>query len=197
MNAKTLLLGTIFGTLTLFAWESVSNTVIPWHAPTMKAFKDSNAVVQTIKANAPTNGMYIETRGVVAAVSFLPDMRSKTTLLGLMLGRQFVLDVAVALILLLTILRLPRATNLQYAFGTGAAAFAVSLSVFVSDWNWYGFGAGWTVVNTLERTIGYALMGLVVGACVNKWAPRPTTDEWGGVKAPTGLPSTIGVPAKR
>lgn len=194
MNAKLLVLGTLSGALTLFVWETVSNTVIPWHGSTMRSFTDSNAVVQAIKANAPTNGVYVEMRGIVAAVSFTPDMKDKSALLGLMLGRQFVLDLAVAFVLLLAMLRLPRASNRQYAFGTAAVALAVSASILVSNWNWYGFGAAWTIVNTLDRTIGYGLMGFALGAAVNKWSGRSRTDEWGGVKAPGGLPSTMGSP---
>lgn len=194
MNAKLLVLGTLAGALTLFAWETISNAVIPWHAATMRTFTDSNAVVQAIKANAPENGMYVEMRGIVAAVSFTPDMKDKSTLLPLMLGRQFVLDLAVALVLLLAMQRLPRASNMQYAFGTAAIALAVSASIFVSDWNWYGFGTAWTVVNTIDRMIGYGLMGLALGASVNRWPGRMRTDEWGGVKAPGGVPSSMGSP---
>lgn len=194
MNARLLLLGTLAGALTLFAWETISNAAIPWHASTMRSFTDSNAVVQAIKANAPTNGMYVEARGIVAAVSFTPDNRDKSTLMGLMLGRQFALDLVVAFVLLLAMLRLPRASNSQYALGTAAVALALSASIFVSEWNWYGFGTAWTVVNVIDRTIGYGLTGLVLGAVVNKWSGRSRTDEWGGVKAPGGLPSTMGSP---
>lgn len=183
MNAKLLTLGTLAGALTLFAWETISNTAIPWHAATYRSFTDSNAVVQAIKAGAPENGMYIDIRGVVAAVSFTPDMRDKSTLVGPMIARQFALDVVVALVLLLALQRFPRASTGQYAFVFAVGALAVSASIFVSNWNWYGFGAGWTVVNLIDRTIGYGLMGLALGAAINKWSGRVTTDEWGGVKA--------------
>jgi hypothetical protein len=104
-----------------------------------------------------------------------------------MLSRQFALDVCVALILLLAMLRVPRASTTLYAIWAASAALAVSASVFVSDWNWYGFGAAWTIVNTLDRTIGYGLMGLALGAAINKWSGRVRTDEWGGVKAAAGV----------
>jgi hypothetical protein len=197
MNAKLLVLGTLAGALTLFAWETVSNAVIPWHEQTMRTFTDSNAAVQAIRANAPENGMYVDLRGVVAAVSFTPDMASKESLFGLMLARQFALDLVVALILLVAMSRLPRATNRQYAVGTGTIAFAVAASVLVSNWNWYGFGTAWTIVNVLDRTIGYALMGLALGAAVNKWSGRMRTDEWGGIRASTELPSSMNAPTSR
>jgi hypothetical protein len=190
MNAKLLVLGTLSGALALFAWETVSNTVIPWHTPTMRTFADSNAVVQAIKANAPENGLYVEMRGIVAAVSFSPDMKDRQSLIGLMLGRQLALDLVAAFLVLVVLARLPRATNTQYALWTGGIALAVAASAFVSNWNWYGFPAAFTLVNTIDRGIGYSIMGLALGAAINKWSGRVRTDEWGGVKAGGGLPSS-------
>lgn len=155
MNAKRLALATLTGALTLFAWEAISKTLIPWPEPAMT---------------------------------------DKSALLGLMLGRQFALDLVVAFVVLMALLRLPRATTGQYVFGTAALALAVSASAFVSDWNWYGFGAAWTVVNTVDRVVGYGLLGLVLGAAINKWNGRVNTNEWSGVQAPTGLPSALSAP---
>lgn len=186
MNAKLVVLGTLAGALTLFAWETVSNTVIPWRSATMRSFPDSANAAQAIRALAPENGMYVDIRGVVAAISFLPDLSSRERLVGLMIGRQLALDVVIAFVLLLTMLRLPRAPTRQYAGLFAAAAFAMGLSSFASDWNWFGFGAPWTLVNIVDRVIGYTLMGLALGAAVNKWSRRATTDEWTGVRASGG-----------
>ncbi|MEX2152919.1 MAG: hypothetical protein WD825_06230 [Gemmatimonadaceae bacterium] len=158
MNAKLLVRGTLAGALTLFAWETISKTLIPWPAP---------------------------------------DLTEKSALLGLMLGRQFALDLVVAFVVLMALLRFPRATAGQYAVGTAALALAVSASAFVSEWNWYGFGAAWTVVNAVDRVIGYGLLGLVLGAAINKWNGRVNTNEWSGVQAPTGLPSSMSAPKPR
>lgn len=196
MNAKHLLLAGLAGGLTLFGWETISNTALPWHMATMRQFSDSNAVVQAIKANAPTNGVYVDLRGVIAAVSFTPDMADRSTLIGGMIGRQLVLDLAVAFILVLAFQRLPRATTRQYAWGCGVAALVVGASILVSNWNWYGFSVSWTVVNLIDRVIAYTLVGLVIGGLCNRWGTaRPTTDEWSGVKAQGGLPSQMSAPS--
>ena len=194
MNTRLLVLGTLAGALTLFAWESVSNTAIPWHSATMRSFRDSSAVVQAIKTNISANGMYVDARGVVAAVSLTPELKDKSGLLGLMLTRQFALDMVASFLVLLAMLRMPRATTSQYVIMTAALSLAVSASVLVSDWNWYGFGAAWTLVNTIDRTIGYVLMALVLAIAINRWSGRVRTDEWGGVRAPTGPPSTMAAP---
>ena len=195
MKAKYLALATLAGGLALFGWETISNTALPWHMATMRAFTDSNAVVQAIKANAPQNGVYVETHGVVAAVAFQPDMSDRTNLIGSMIGKQLVLDLALAFVLLLAFQRLPRATTRQYAWGSSVAALVVGASILMSNWIWYGFSASWTFVNLVDRMIGYALLGLVLGGLLNRWSPaKPTTDEWGGVKAQGGLPSQMGAP---
>lgn len=183
MTARRFLLGTLAGAFTLFVWETLSNTVIPWHRATYSAFTDSAAVLQAVRANAPENGMYVDVRGVVAAVAIGPDMASRESLLGVMLGRQLALDLVVAAVLLALFTALPRMPVRQYAITAAAAALAVAASVLGSDWNWYGFGTGWTLVNIVDRAIGYALVGLVLGVLINKWTARTKTDEWGGVRA--------------
>ncbi len=194
MKTRQLLLAALAGALTLFAWEAISNTALPWHARTMRSFTDSNVVVQSIRANAPRNGVYVDPRGVIAVVSFAPDMASRETMLGLLLGRQLLLNIVVAFILLFVFQRLPPASTRQYAFGTAAMAFAVSASILVSNWNWYGFSVAWTVVNTIDRTIGYGLLGLVLGALSNRASGKSTTDEWNGVRASSGMPSSMSAP---
>lgn len=103
--------------------------------------------------------------------------------------RQLALDVLVAAIALLAMVRLPRGTTLQYATVFGVAGLALSLSTFGSQWNWWGFPWAWTAVQVMDRTIGFALMGFAMGFLANRDDPRRTTDEWGGVRAQGGLPT--------
>ena len=194
MTAKRFFIGTLAGACTLFAWETVSNTAIPWHEPTYAAFQDSNAVIQAIRAGAPQNGMYVDARGVVAAVALRPDLASRESLMGMMLGRQAVLDLFAVALVFLVLIRIPRMSALQYALAVGAVAAAVSTSAFASDWNWYGFGGLWALVNIVDRTIGYTLVGLVLGVLINRWSTRTTTDEWSGVRSSGALPAAKTTP---
>jgi hypothetical protein len=118
MHPKHFTLAALAGALTLFGWETVSNAALPWHMATMRTFADSTAAVQAIRAHAPENGLYVDGRGVVAAVSFMPDMTDKSSLIGPMMGKQIVLDLAVAFVFLFGMTRLPRATTKQYALGS-------------------------------------------------------------------------------
>lgn len=190
MNAKVLVLGTLAGALTLFGWETISNTALPWHQATLEQFSDSNETIAAIRASAPKNGVYVDMRGVFAAVAFTPDMADRQTLVGRMLAQQIILDLALALVLVVALQRFPRVSTGQYGLGFAIAALAVGGSIFVSDFIWYGFSTSFMIVNWVERIIGYGLMGLAIGGSINKWSPRVTTDEWGGVKAAGGYPST-------
>jgi hypothetical protein len=195
MKATHLAIAALAGGLTLYGWETISNTAIPWHQATFRSFSDSTAVVQAIKGGAPQNGMYVDVRGVVAAVSFMPDMGDRSRLIGSMIVKQLLLDIAIGFVLLLALQRLPRATTKQYGWGFAVAALAVGASIFVSDWNWWGFSLAWMFINLIDRVIGYGLLGLVLGGLLNRWsAAKPTTDEWSGVKAQGGVPSQLGAP---
>ena len=198
MNARVFATAAVAGALTLFAWETVSNAALPWHAATMRSFTDSTAAVQAIRAHAPANGLYVDDRGVVAAVAFLPDMSSRASLLVPMLVKQVVLDLVVAIVLLLAMARLPRATVAQYTGIFAVTAFAISLSTAMSSWNWWGYPLPWSAVQAVDRTIGFALMGAAMGWLLNRGTPRVITDEWGGVRARGGLPGPASnSPARR
>jgi hypothetical protein len=192
MSPRHVALILVAGAATLFIWETLSNAALPWHRMTMRTFPDSTAAVSAIRAQAPANGLYYDDRGVVAAVAFLPDMSSRAALLTPMMLRQIVLDLVVAAIFLLAMARLPRATPLQYAGIFAVAALGISLSTFVSNWNWWGYPAAWTAVQVVDRAIGFALMGLVMGLMAHRAMPRSTTDEWGGVRAQGNLPTATG-----
>lgn len=97
-------------------------------------------------------------------------------------------SLAIAGICLVAMLRLPRATTLQYAAIFGVAALAVSLWIG-SSWSGGPAPWPWAALQVADRTIGFALTGLVMGAIANTVAPRSITDEWGGVRSQGGLPT--------
>jgi hypothetical protein len=153
MHGRFLLVGTVVTAITLFAWQSISNTVIPWHEATMREFANNDAVVQAVRANAPENGVYVSSQGIVASVALTPNLIDRTTLVGQMLGTQFVIDLVVAFLLALVALRLRPTTMLGTATGLGIAGLAGSMLIEASNWNWYGFSVPWTAVNVIDHTI--------------------------------------------
>ena len=168
MKLRYLLSAALLGGIVSFAWGAISHMsmILPSLEP--RTFADSNAVVETIKANAPVNGMYMEGRGVFAAVSFRPDMGQKFASLTGPLVWQFLIEVAVAFLLAWVLLRLPA----WPAMGTGSlfatVGLAAGLEELLPQVNWYGFALPFQLAELADLVIGWFLLGLVIGWLRNR-----------------------------
>lgn len=163
MRGKYLLYGTLAGGLTLFVWQTISNVAIPWHEATMKEFSNNDAVVQAVHAGAPANGVYYSPQGILAAVSFTPDMADKTKApMSANLVKQAVIDLVAALLLCLLVARIGVGRKRDAASTLALAALAAGIIKEMSDWNWYGFSASYSLVNLIDLTIQFALAGIVI-----------------------------------
>lgn len=167
MNARFLVVGTIAGAIVLYAWQTISNTaldmVLPWHTSAMKEFPQKETAVQALRAIAPVNGLYYAPQGAFVVVSMSAAMEDKSQAMGLMLGRQLVIDLAVAFLMTLVVTQIParRARDVALLFGVvGLAAAAVN---YMSLWNWYGFPPRWASLNTIDQGIGWFAAGLAIG----------------------------------
>ena len=193
MNTRFLLVGTLLCAVALFAWQTVSNAVLPWHMATMSEFADDSAAVQAVRAAAPENGVYLSARGVVAAIAVRPDFGSREVEMPTMLGRQFALDLAVALVLCFVVMRLPAASATTTGVTLGLAALAVSGIQSFSDWIWYGFTFPYAAVNAIDMAINGLVAGLVLGALLARARARGEP----GVKAPAGVGVGAGEMARK
>ena len=162
MRGKYLLYGTLAAGLALFVWQAISNVAIPWHSATIKEFTDNAAVVQAVHAAAPANGVYMSPQGILAAVSFTPDMADKTKAMGGNLVKQAVIDLVVALLLCILVARIGVGRKRDTALTLALAALAVGIIKELSDWNWYGFAASYAIVNVIDLAIQFALAGVVI-----------------------------------
>ena len=162
MRGKYLLYGTLAAGITLFVWQTISNVAIPWHSATVKQFTNNAAAVQAIHAVAPTNGVYVAPEGVVAAVSFTPDMADKTKSMGPNMAKQLVIDLIAALLLCVVIGRIGVGRKRDAALTLGLAGLAAGIIKEMSDWNWYGFSASYAIVNEIDLMIQFALAGVVI-----------------------------------
>jgi len=164
MTIRFLLRGTVAAALALFTWQSVSNVVLPWHKLTMREFPDNAGAVAAIRSQTPENGVYFSPQGVLAAVSFTPDLADKTQAIGRLIGRQLLIDLAAALVLSVLVSRLAAARPLQVATTLGLAGLGTAAIAHWSDWNWYGFATGYAAVNTVDLTLNLFLAGWVLGS---------------------------------
>jgi hypothetical protein len=163
MRGKYLLYGTLAAGLTLFVWQTISNVALPWHEATIKEFTNNDAVVQAVRAGAPENGMYYSHQGIIAAVSFTPDMADKSKApMTANLVKQVVIDLVAGLLLCLVVARTGVGRKRDTALTLALAGLAAGIIEEMSDWNWYGFSASYTIVNFIDLAIQFALAGIVI-----------------------------------
>jgi len=171
MNARYYMAAALVGGIALFAWGSVLHLVPMFPGAEPRAFADSNAVVQVIKANAPENGIYLEGRGVFAAVAFRPDMAPKFESILPSLGIQLLIEIAVALVLAWVLLRLPPMTAFQTGILLAIIGVAAAIEQLLPQQVWYGFPRANTAFEAFGLVVGWFLLGLLLGALRNKMIP--------------------------
>ena len=170
MKLRFLLSAALLGGIVSFAWGALSHGtgLLPSLEP--KAFTDSAAVVQTVKANAPANGIYMDGHGLFAAVAFRPDMGEKFESITIPMLKQLGSEIAVALLLAWVLLRLP----LWPPMGTGSLfatiGVAAGIELLLPEANWYGFPIATQLAELADLVIGWFLMGLVIGWLRNRMA---------------------------
>jgi hypothetical protein len=168
MKLKFLVSAALLGGLVSFAWGSIAHGTGVFSSLEPKTFTDSTAVLQTIKANAPENGIYVDGHGLFAAVSFRPDMGQKFGSIVRPLLCQLGVEIAVALILAWVLLRLP----VWPAMGTGSlfatVGVAAGIEQLLPEANWYGFPIATQLAELAILVVGWFLMGLVIGWLRNR-----------------------------
>ena len=195
MKTRFLLVGTIVCAIALFAWQSFSNAVLPWHTATMRELPNdsaSTASIEAIRSVARENGVYFSHRGVVAAVSLRPDLADRSQEMGGMLGRQFLLDLAAAFVLCLVVARMPAASAVATGATLALAALAFSAIQSFSDAIWYGYTYPFAAVNAIDHGVQGAIAGLVLGAILNRMRTAPGVRADGGMGAGMREPSRVG-----
>lgn len=161
-SSRYLLIGTVVTAVALFAWQSVSNALLPWHQMTLREFEHPEMMLSAVDAAAPENGVYLHERGVLAAVSFVPGVTDKSALLSIMLIRQLVIDLLAAFVLALVVARLGGGAA-HAGLTLGGVALGTGIILELSDWNWYGFSLPYTLVNAADVAINGLIAGLVLG----------------------------------
>jgi hypothetical protein len=192
MSTRFLVVGTFVGAIVLFAWQTVSNAALPWHTATMTQFANDSATARTIRSAAPQNGVYFSNYGILAAVRITPTFSDLTasTAMGPMLAKQFGLDLVATVVLLLFLGRTPSEGAVRTGVTAALAALAVSAIIELSNAIWYGFTASYSLVNVVDQTIAFFLVGATLAALRVRMERVAPTEERPAVKAKGGLPTS-------
>lgn len=182
---RYLIVGTLSAALAIFAWQTLSNTLLGWHEATLSQFAEPGMAIDAMDVVAPENGMYFHEAGIVAAVSRVPGVDDKSTLMGGMLLRQLALNLIAVFLLALVVARLAL-TPLRAALLLGAVALAAGTILELSNWNWYGFPLDYVLVNLLDTAINVALASAILGWFAHRWLHAATD----GLAPPAATPAT-------
>jgi hypothetical protein len=181
---KALVLGTILGGLTAFAWSMVSWEIIGWHEKAMAGFQNEDELSAAIAAHAPADGTYL-LPAAVRTEGLSPDQKNKVEAAAMAkfqkgpimvaavrrggfgsFGQAITLQMLslMAGAFLLTWL-LSQTSGLSYARAVafvGIGGLASSVLVDLPNWNWWGFSGAYTAVNLADSTVTWLFAGLVI-----------------------------------
>lgn len=164
MRFRYLATAALVGGIVSFAWGAASHLTGLFPSLEPKPFADSTAVVETVKANAPANGIYFDGRGLFAAVAFERDLRPRFASMVVPMAVQLGIEVAVAFLLAWVLLRLP----VWPVLGTGSlfatVGLAAGIEVLFPEANWYGFPLPSQLAELADLVIGWFLLGILLAA---------------------------------
>ena len=184
---KKLLAG-VLGGLAFFLWSFVAHDVLPMGKAGIKEIPNEQAVLDSMKANMPENGLYLlpglgvpegATRAQQAAAMEARMHKVETGPSGLLAyhpALQFSFGKALAVELGTNILQVLLAVILlgqtrivnfvgRWRFITIAGCLA-AISTNISYWNWYGFPGNYTLAYICTVAMGFVFAGLLAAAIV-------------------------------
>ena len=136
MNLKLAVQAVLFGGLIIFLWGAASHMLLPEPITVMS---DTKSVDDFVAKNAPANGAFLDPRGVMVIVGFLPDKTDKSLNMGPQLAIEFATNLFQAFLLLVVLLRVKAKSVFDYGLVSCILGVMAWVSIEVSYWNWYSF----------------------------------------------------------
>jgi hypothetical protein len=198
---KKLLAG-VLGGLAFFFWSFVAHDVLPLGKAGIKEIPNEQAVLSSMKANMPEEGLYLlpglglpenATRAQQSAAMEARVHKVETGPSGLLayhpalnfsFGRALGVELGTNIVQVLLAVILLGQTSLvsfvaRWRFITIAGVLA-GLSTNISYWNWYGFPGSYTLAYVCTIAMGFVFAGLVAAAIVKPGLASTTTAKAAG-----------------
>jgi hypothetical protein len=198
---KKLLAG-VLGGLAFFFWSFVAHDVLPLGKTGIKEIPHEQAVLDSMKANMPENGLYLipglgvpenATRAQQAAAMEARMHKVETGPSGFLayhpslqfsFWKALVVELGTNILQVLLAVILLGQTSLvsfvaRWRFITVAGILA-GISTNVSYWNWYGFPGDYTLAYVCTVAMGFVFAGLVAAAIVKPGTVTTTTAKAAG-----------------
>ena len=186
---KRTVAGVLLGAVAYFVWGALSWTVIPWHNATVKPLPQELLITDTMKTVIKESGFYVFPgpdavasgdeakakwmerlrRGPVGAVAISLTGHDMN---GALYLKQFLSNVCQAALVMFILL----AARDRYrtvgcrALLAGSLGLLAGVAVHVQHRLWFSFPLGFTVVNILDLTVGFAILGAVMAKFVPEGA---------------------------
>lgn len=174
---KRTLIATLVGAAIAFLWGYVSWELLPWHR--MNSFEDSSEVARVIRDNTPEHGVYMLpikdnawpdakaiTDGPVIYATVRPGKLESPWTLSSRLIRSFLIQLAGAMIIAITVHRIRARRYLSRAsIGPTMGLFA-GLVMTLPSWNWLELPGNHALAHILDPLICWTLAGMAIAAIV-------------------------------
>jgi len=182
------ILAAVLGGLAFFFWSYVAHDVLPLGKAGIKEIPNEQAVLASMKANMPEQGLYFlpglglpenATRAQQAAAMEARMRKVETGPSGLLVyhpslnfsfGKALVIELGTNILQVLLAVILLSQTNLT-GFGArwrflSLIGILAAISTNISYWNWYGFPTTYTLAYICTVALGFVIAGLVAAAIV-------------------------------
>jgi hypothetical protein len=182
------LLAAVLGGLAFFLWSYVAHDVLPLGKAGIKEIPNEQAVLNSMKANMPQDGLYLlpglglpenATRAQQAAAMEARMHKVETGPSGFLayhpslqfsFGKALVVELGTNIFqVLLAVILLGQTSLVSFAarwrFITIAGVLA-AISTNISYWNWYGFPGNYTLAYICTVAMGFVFAGLIAAAIV-------------------------------
>lgn len=186
---KKLLLGAVLGGLVLFVWGFVSHALLGWYDPHLRSFTNQTEVEEAVVSGVSGSGIYLlpnltpaeqslpKAERAAAEAAVMERMQRGPMLFAVvrvgpgasfptLLIVQFLIGLLAAAVAtwLLLQTRIPGYGG-RIAFVT-AIGLVLVLWAKLPNWLWWSFPTGFTLVESLDALIGFALLGALLGRLV-------------------------------